>query len=143
MWGDKVILLSAINTNKVDPSLPKFENQPQRPFGIKYPNTTYQFVVLCLDRNNGRELWRRTAVEMIPHEGHHNDNNFASASPTTDGRRLYVWIGAPGGLFCYDLDGNLLWRRGLGQVNMRKSFGEAASPVLYGDRLIVSRDNER
>ncbi|MCH7685311.1 MAG: PQQ-like beta-propeller repeat protein [Planctomycetes bacterium] len=143
VWGDQVILLSAINTNKVDPSLPKFEDQPQRPFGIKYPNTTYRFVVLCLDRNNGRELWRRTAVEMIPHEGHHNDNSFASASPTTDGRRLYVWFGAPGGLFCYDLDGKLLWRRDFGQVNMRRSFGEGASPVLYGDRLIVSRDNER
>ena len=43
------------------------------------------------------------ATRLIPHEGTHRDNNYASASPTTDGERLYCWFGSAG-LFCYDLE---------------------------------------
>ena len=81
IWGDKLFLLTSINTGKIDPLLPKPEDQPQRVFGIKFPNTTYRQVVLCLDRNTGREIWRRVAKEIIPHEGHHKDASFASSSP--------------------------------------------------------------
>ena len=87
VWGNKVFLLTAINTERVNPSLPKPEDQPKRGFGIKFPNTSYQFVVLCLDRRSGKELWRRTATELVPHEGHHGDADFASTSPMTDGER--------------------------------------------------------
>jgi outer membrane protein assembly factor BamB len=141
VWGDRVFLLTSIRTDENDPNLPKPEDQPKRPFGITFPNVAYKFVVICLDRNNGRELWRKVAAQKIPHEGHHGDNNFASASPTTDGERLYVWFG-PVGMFCYDLDGELLWHRDLGKVSTRRSFGEASSPVVHGDRLIINRDHE-
>ena len=90
VWEEKVFLLTVINTGRVDPKLLPPDKQPDRPFGITYPNTFYQYVVLCLDRNTGRELWRRVAVEEIPEEGHHGDNSFASASPTTDGQNLYA-----------------------------------------------------
>lgn len=141
VWGDKVFVLTSINTGKVDPSLPKPEDQPKRQFGITFPNTTYEFVVICLDRNTGNEIWKRTAIEKVPHEGHHGDNNFASYSPTTDGKRLYAWFGSAG-LYCYDLDGEQLWSRDLGPVSTRLSFGEGSSPVVHGNRLVINRDNE-
>ena len=81
IWGDKVFILTAINTGKVDPSLPRPEDQPLRLFGVKHPNTVYEFVVRCFDRKTGRKIWRKTATKLIPHEGTHGDNNFASASP--------------------------------------------------------------
>ena len=142
IWQDKIFLLTAIDTGQVDPSLPKPEDQPQRPFGITYPNTLHRFVVICLRRSTGEELWRRTAAELIPREGHHGDNDFASASPTTDGQRLYAWFGSAGTLVAYDLDGKQLWRRDMGQVPMRRSFGEGSSPVIHADRLVLNRDNE-
>lgn len=139
--GDKIFLLTAVDTGRADPSLPKPEEQPKRPFDITFPNTTYEYVVLCLDRNTGRELWKKIAIEKIPHEGHHGDNSFASASPTTDGERLYAWFGGAG-MYCYDLDGELLWKRDLGTVHTRLSFGEGCSPVVYRNQLIINRDNE-
>jgi len=142
IWGNKVFLLTAINTGIVDPSLPRPEDQPDRVFGIKYPNTTYRFVVLCLDRDTGKELWRKTATERIPHEGHHGDNDFASASPTTDGQRLYCWFGSAG-LFCYDLHGKKLWDRDLGRAYMGASLGEGCSPVVHDGRLVIVRDQQR
>jgi outer membrane protein assembly factor BamB len=140
IWGNKVFLLTAINTGKVDPTLPKPEDQPKRMFGITHPNTSYEFFVLCLDRETGKELWRQKATEKIPHEGHHNDNDFAPASPTTDGERLYCWFGSAG-LFCYDLDGHKLWERDLGNAKMGASLGEGCSPVVHDGKLVIVRDH--
>jgi outer membrane protein assembly factor BamB len=142
IWGSKVFLLTAINTGQVDPSIPKPEDQPKRVFGITHPNTIYRFVVLCLDRETGKELWRRTATERIPHEGHHGDNGFASASPTTDGERLYCWFGSVG-LYCYDLDGKKLWERDLGKAYVGASLGEGCSPVILDGKLVIVRDHAR
>lgn len=142
IWGTKVFVLTAINTGKVDPSLPKPEDQPKRVFGITHPNTSFEFVVLCLDRETGKELWRRIATEKIPHEGHHNDSDFASGSPTTDGERLYCWFGSAG-LYCYDLDGTKLWERDLGKAYMGASLGEGSSPALHDGKLVIVRDHAR
>jgi outer membrane protein assembly factor BamB len=142
IWGQRVFLLTTIDTGVVDPSLPKPEDQPKRVFGITYPNTAYQFVVLCLDRSTGKELWRSTATEKIPHEGHHKDCDFAPASPTTDGERLYCWFGSAG-LYCYDLDGEKLWNRDLGKAHVGASLGEGCSPVVHDGRLVIVRDHSR
>lgn len=101
----------------------------------------YEFVVLALDRRNGRTLWQQVAREEVPHEGHHRDHGYASASPTTDGRYLYASFGSRG-VYCYDLDGQLQWEQHLGQMQTRNSFGEGASPAIYGDALIVPWDHE-
>ena len=142
IWQDRVFLLTAIDTGIVDPSLPTPEDQPDRAFGIKFPNTEHQFVVLCLDRKTGQERWRQVATQHVPHEGHHQDNDFASGSPTTDGERVYCWFGSAG-LFCYDMNGNKLWQRDLGKAYMAVSLGEGCSPVLHNDKLIIQRDHQQ
>ena len=60
IWGNKLFILTAINTGEVNPTLPRPEDQPKRVFGITHPNTSYEFVVLCLDRHTGKVLWRQT-----------------------------------------------------------------------------------
>jgi len=142
VWGEKVFVLTAINTGRVDPSLPKPEDQPKRVFGIKHPNTFYKFEVLCLDRQTGKELWRKTAREHVPHEGTHHDADFASASPTTDGERLYCWFGSAG-MYCYDLGGKKIWQRDLGKAYVGASLGEGCSPVVYKGKVVVVRDHAR
>ena len=142
IWGNKLFILTAINTGEVNPTLPRPEDQPKRVFGITHPNTSYEFVVLCLDRYTGKVLWRQTATKLIPHEGAHRDNNFASASPTTDGERLYCWFGSAG-LFCYDLNGNKLWERNLGKIKMGASLGEGCSPVVHDGKIVIVRDHSR
>ncbi|MDG1363705.1 MAG: PQQ-binding-like beta-propeller repeat protein [Akkermansiaceae bacterium] len=141
VWGNKIFLLSSVNTGEVDASLPKPEDQPERVFGIKHPNTKYSFVVLCLDRKTGKEIWRRAATDLVPHEGHHKDNSFASASPFTDGKRLYCWFGSAG-LYCFDLDGNKLWSKDLGRAKVGASLGEGCSPVVHDGKVVILRDNQ-
>ncbi len=141
IWESKVFVLTAIDTGEKDTSIPDPEDQPKTNFfDIKRPNTSRAFVVLCLDRSTGDEVWRQTATTKLPHEGTHNDNDFASASPTTDGERLYCWFGSAG-LYCYDLGGNPLWERTLGEARVGSSLGEGCSPVLYEDKIVIVRDH--
>lgn len=110
-------------------------------FGIEAPTNFYQFIVLCIDRHTGKTIWQRTACEVVPHEGHHQTGSFASASPITDGKHLYVSFGSRG-LYCYDLEGNPKWDKDLGDLHMRFSFGEGSSPALFEDTLVQNWDQE-
>ena len=141
VWQDRIFLLTAVETDRVSETVAAPDKQPKRPFGIVFPNRVHQFVVLCLDRATGKTLWQQVATELVPHEGHHPDNDFASASPVTDGRHLYVSFGSRG-VYCYDLDGKQVWSRDLGDMQTRLSFGEGASPALHGDTLVVPWDHD-
>ncbi|MFQ5732403.1 MAG: PQQ-binding-like beta-propeller repeat protein [Planctomycetaceae bacterium] len=141
IWRNKVFVLTAVTTDKVDESKTPPDKQPRRPFGIRYPNAYYRFIVMCLDRGTGKVLWRRTAREAVPPEGRHPDNNYASASPTTDGKYLYASFGS-NGVYCYDLDGKKIWEQDLGDMKTRLSFGGGSSPVIHGDSLVVNWDHD-
>jgi outer membrane protein assembly factor BamB len=136
IWDDRVFLATAIETDRETPQPPAADDAKTQP-----PAKIFQFVVLCLDRATGRELWRQVACEEVPHEGRHPTNTYASASPVTDGQRLYVWFGSRG-LFCFDLDGNPLWQRHLGRLRTRFGWGEGASPAVHGDWVVANCDQE-
>ena len=106
---------------------------------IETPTNIYQFNLVCMDRNTGNILWEKTACEVLPHQGVRPDHGFASFSPVTDGK--YVWANfGSRGLYCYDLDGKLIWKKDL--VQMKTRFGEGGSLAIAGDAVIVVTDNE-
>ncbi|WP_345320992.1 PQQ-binding-like beta-propeller repeat protein [Novipirellula rosea] len=105
------------------------------------PTHYYAFMVLAYDRASGAEVWRSTVTEQVPHEAGHNTNTFASASPVSDGERLYVSFGSRG-VYCLDLNGKTLWSRDLGKMQTRAQFGEGSSPAVSGDTLVVPFDHE-
>ena len=105
------------------------------------PDETYQFQLLCLDRATGKTLWQQTAIEQLPHEGHHQDHGYASHSPVTDGSHVYAYFGSRG-LHCYTLDGKLVWSKSLGRMQTRNGFGEGSSPLLTGDAIVINWDHE-
>lgn len=119
------------------------EPEQQGIFGLEGLTTVRQFMVIALDRDTGAELWRRVAVEAIPHEGHHKTlSSFANMSPVTDGERIYVSFGSQG-LYAYDFEGELAWKHDFGvKMKMYNRFGEASSPALYGNTLVLSFDHE-
>jgi outer membrane protein assembly factor BamB len=105
------------------------------------PDEIHQFSVVCLDRKTGKTLWSKVVKEVLPHEGHHRDHGYASASPVTDGKHLYAYFGSRG-LYCLDLDGNVKWEKHFGAMRVSNGFGEGTSPALYGDTLVVKWDHE-
>jgi len=106
------------------------------------PLQMLKFTVFCFDRATGKQLWKQIAVEAKPHEATHSTNNFASASPCTDGQHLYAFFGSRG-MYCYTMDGKLVWKRDdLGNMQTRNSFGEGSSPTLADNKIIVPWDHE-
>lgn len=105
------------------------------------PAFAYKFNIVCYDRKTGKLLWEKTAREEVPHEGKHPTGSYASNSPVTDGKLVWVNFGSRG-LYCYDLEGNLKWSRDLGKMRMKNSFGEGSSPALAGDAIVVLMDHE-
>ena len=109
--------------------------------GGSKPTEEYRFVLISLDRNTGKENWRRVAATQVPHEGHHRDHGFASGSPVTDGEHIIVSFGSRG-LYCYNMKGKLQWKKNFGDMRMRNSFGEGTSPALHGDTVVLPWDHE-
>lgn len=90
--------------------------------------------LICFDRTNGKELWRKTA-SYDEQEPTHKTNPQAASSATTDGERVIAWFGSAG-VFAYDLNGKEIWSRDLG--DFRHIWGTASSPVIYQDLVILN-----
>jgi outer membrane protein assembly factor BamB len=149
IWGDKIFLTTAIPTSKTPPPAPAQEPDAQGrrggggPGGGAMAQVEHNFDVLCLNRKTGKVLWQKTARVAAPHEGYHRMyGSFASNSPVTDGKYVYVSFGSRG-VYCFDLNGKLIWQKDLGvQMRMRLQFGEGIAPALDKDKLILSFDHE-
>lgn len=97
---------------------------------------TADFVAVCFDAKSGKELWRKAAgsnPRRFP------NNNMASPSPVTDGKRVFFLYG-DGTLLGFDIDGNELWARNIEKEygNLALQFGYSSSPVLYDGKLYIT-----
>ena len=101
----------------------------------------FDFQLLAVDRATGTVQWSQSAVVASPHEGTHETNGFASASPCTDGKNVYAYFGSRG-LFCFTMEGKLVWQRDFGDMRIRNGFGEGSSPTLAENLIIVPWDHE-
>jgi len=93
---------------------------------------------LCMRRRDGKVLWRQFApAEQI--EEVNPDSSPASATPATDGERVYSYFGSYG-LLAYDFEGREIWRKPLPLVVSLN--GSGTSPVVMDGLVIVNRDQE-
>lgn len=115
--------------------------QTQEPEDTSYMLDIYRWEVTCIDLASGKEVWKQVAKEGAPRIKSHDGNGYASETPVTDGKRLYVYFGMTG-VYCYDLNGSLLWSKDLGAYRSLNGWGTGASPVVYNDIVYVQVDNE-
>ncbi len=135
--GNQVIVLSAEATDRPAEKPPvKRADSKTEP-----PGVYYKFWVTSIDRSTGDTLWQKLATEQVPHEGTHPTHTYAAGSPVTDGQTIYCSFGSRG-IFAYSLTGELLWQKDLGDMNTRFGWGEAVTPALAGELLIVNWDQE-
>ena len=146
--GDRIYVTTAIPTDRdgkaeADAAPPAGNRRGGRGGrgGSAAPTKVHEFAVLAFARKDGAEIWRKVVKEAVPHEGTHPTGSLASASPLTDGERLYAFFGSRG-LYCLDLAGEVLWSAEFGRMRVAGTFGEGSSPALYGDTLVVVWDHE-
>lgn len=102
---------------------------------------TEERLLLCLDRDSGKELWRHTVLTS-PLERKHRENSYASSTPATDGKRVFVSFleGENAVLAAYDLDGKQQWLVRPGVFHSQHGF--SSSPVVFEDKVIVNGDHD-
>jgi outer membrane protein assembly factor BamB len=143
VWGDRVFVTTAISGASKTAYNPKNDDiEPADDL------SNHQWRVFCLDKRTGKIIWAQTACEGPPKVKRHVKATQANPTPATDGRVVVVSFGSEG-LYCYDLDGKLIWKQDLGILNPGYagqpdlSWGYASSPVLYQGLAIVQCDIQK
>jgi outer membrane protein assembly factor BamB len=98
--------------------------------------------VLCFSVSTGEPLWER----QFRATGRTVCNDamcMATPQPCSDGERIYAYYSC-NDVVCLDLDGNLVWYRGLGldYPNTSSSLGMASSPVVVDETLVLQLDTD-
>ena len=144
VWGDQVFVTTAVSTEKsvdLDALAAAWQRNHSGRTSEVRPSKVVQFVAMAVHKADGHILWQQIVREELPHEGHHSDGNYASASPVTDGKHVFFYFGSRG-LYCFDMEGTLKWEADLGDMMTRYGHGEGNSPVLYGNTIVINWDHE-
>tara|TARA_B100001093_G_scaffold156086_2_gene148707 strand:+ start:3397 stop:4623 length:1227 start_codon:yes stop_codon:yes gene_type:complete len=101
-----------------------------------------QLHVICFNGADGEPIWERrfwaTGRTMA-----HNKTCVAAPTPASDGERIYAFYSS-NDVICLDLEGNLIWLRGLtlDYPNASNSLGMSSSPLVVGNTLVVQVEND-
>jgi outer membrane protein assembly factor BamB len=128
--GDRVYL-TCYSGYGVDPSKPGEQEKLTRH-------------LVCVNLADGKILWQSPVPATLPedpYQGQINQHGYASSTPATDGERVFVFFGKSG-VLAFDRDGKQLWQTSVGTGSAIMGWGTAASPVLYGDLVIVNANAE-
>jgi outer membrane protein assembly factor BamB len=111
IWGDRLFLTSADNND---------------------------LALLCVG-TDGKLLWKRKIARAVRLAIKRDEANEASASPSTDGKHVYAFVGS-GDFVCFDFDGNEVWKFNVQDRygKFRIQHGMHSTPLLHGDRLYLS-----
>ncbi|PYV10085.1 MAG: hypothetical protein DMG23_08860 [Acidobacteria bacterium] len=144
VWGDRVFVSTAVSS---DPNATIRTGL----YGDVKPSTDlsmHSWRLVALDKRTGKVVWERVAHEGVPRTKRHPKSSQASPTPVTDGRHVVVSFGSEG-LYTYDVDGKLLWKRDLGVLNAGwfydpdYEWGVGSSPIIWKDSVIVQCDIQK
>ncbi len=98
-------------------------------------------ILLCIDRETGKTVWRETILTS-PLEEMHWRNSYASSTPVTDGNRIYVTFLDKDRMYvaAYDFEGRKVWEKRPGPFS--SIHGYSSNPVLWKDTVIINGDHD-
>ncbi len=138
--GDLVFVTTAVSAgNEPDPIKGLYD--PGMENGSEASENDHRWMVYAIDFHTGAVRWQRELYAATPPGKRHLKNSFASETPVTDGRRVYVYFGAIGQLAAFNMSGETVWTSELEAYNTTLEMGTGASPILHDDRVYVVNDN--
>ena len=98
--------------------------------------------LICFNADDGTKVWERQ-LQATGRTMAHPKTSVAACTPCSDGRRVFA-LWSCNDLAAFDLDGNLLWVRGLtaDYPNASNSLGMASSPIAIGETVVAMIEND-
>lgn len=139
VWGNRIFVTTAVAE---DPNVETFRGGVYMGGNRKKPDESeYAYRVICLDAGQGNILWSKAVARQSPKTRRHTKNTYASETPVTDGKYIFVSFGSAG-LYCVDFEGNVVWQRDLGLMRRQRGWGTSASPILFRNMVIFNCDSD-
>ncbi|MHC4370362.1 MAG: outer membrane protein assembly factor BamB family protein [Planctomycetota bacterium] len=144
IWGDRIFVTTAV----------KSTGQSRLKIGLygdiksEKEDTDFDWRLYCADKKNGEILWTRQCHSGKPKVSRHAKSSHANATACTDGKVVVAFFGAEG-LYCYDVEGNLIWQKDLGVLDWgffrspAAQWGGGSSPVIHEDMVILQCDVQK
>ena len=141
VWEDRVFVTTSVGEgSEAYLKVGRYGESPDNP-----EDYVHHYRIYCLNRITGEIIWENTAYSGKPKVKRHIKSSHANCTPAVDGKHLLVFFGSQG-LYCYALEGKLLWTKDLGYLDAGAfnapeiQWGFASSPIIYQDKVIVLCD---
>src|SRR5262245_42143177 len=111
-------------------------------------NTSHTWNLICLDKKTGRSIVDTTIFSGVPKIKRHTKSTHANSTLATDGTHLVAMLGSEG-LYTYDMEGKLLWKKDLGVMDSgfymvpEAQWEYGSSPVIHDGVIVVQADVQK
>jgi outer membrane protein assembly factor BamB len=143
IWGDRVYVSTAVRPGKAELKVGLYGD-----IQSAEDTDSHQWRLLAFEKGTGKAVWDKVCYEGTPRTKRHPKSSHCSSTPATDGKRIVAIFGSEG-LFCFDMDSKLVWKKDLGPMDSgyfavpSAQWGFASSPVIYDDKIVVLCDVQK
>jgi outer membrane protein assembly factor BamB len=141
IWGDRIFVGTAVRLSGKASLRTGYYGDVK----AAQDNEEQKWMVLCFDKATGKKRWEKVIRSSKPATERHEKSSHANTTLITDGQKLIAFFGSEG-LYCFDLDGKILWTKDLGVINNSWhgiGWGYSSSPALYRDRIVLLCDDPK
>ncbi len=141
VWGENIFVTSSVST----------EDKGEVTTGIygsiaPVPDSSvHEWNLYCIDKSTGKIKWSNTAYKGIPKQKRHPMSSHANCTPATNGKYVVAFFGSEG-LYCYNMNGELQWKKDFGVLKSVFFMVESAewefasSPLIHENVVIIQCD---
>jgi len=100
--------------------------------------------VVCFNKQTGEKNWTKefpVDYREDAYSGYIQEHGYASSTPVSDGKNLFVFFGK-GGVHALDLSGKILWSVNVGKESSQHRWGSGSSLLLFENSVIVNAAEE-
>jgi outer membrane protein assembly factor BamB len=142
-WDDRIYIATAVSSGEDELRIGLYGD-----IASAADKGAVQWRLLALDAASGKLLWNTLGHEAVPKVKRHTKASHLNSTPATDGERIVAIFGSEG-LFCFDREGKLVWKKDLGPMDSgyfqspTAQWGFASSPVISDGKVIVLCDVQK
>lgn len=140
VWGQRIYVTTA-----------QAETKPKLNIGRSGAKATaddsgvQQWRLLAIDKATGNVVFNHLGHEGKPRVQRHQKSSHCNSTPATDAEHIVAIFGSEG-LFCFDMQGQLRWKKDLGPMDSghyttpSSQWGFGSCPVIHEGKVVVLCD---